>query len=95
MDAGGIGGFAAGGGPLTITALGNIHQLTLALTVETGRIDMRLADVLALTEGSAIDLRRNRGDPFELRANGMLVATGDLVAEGGRISFRVTGVAGQ
>jgi flagellar motor switch protein FliN/FliY len=92
MDAGGIGGFAAGGGPLTLTALSGIERLTLQLTVETARIDMRLADVLALGEGSSIDLRRMRGDPFELRANGVVVATGDLVSVDGRVSFRVTGL---
>lgn len=66
----------------------------MRLTVELGRKQMRLRDVLALGENSVVELDRLTDDPLDILVNGKLIARGEVVAQGNRFAIRVLEVVG-
>ena len=65
-------------------------DLPLDVTVELGRADLPLAQVLGLKAGSVIQLDRLPGEPFDLLVNGQLVARGEIVVLNDTFAFRIT-----
>jgi flagellar motor switch protein FliN len=60
-----------------------------------GAVKMSLAELSALGPGSTILLDRNAGDPIDIFANGIRIATGEMVLQeddGGRFGFRLVDV---
>lgn len=57
-----------------------LDPITLTLTVELGRTQMSFRELQAITQGSVVELDHLVGDPLEIRANGHLVARGEVVA---------------
>ncbi|WP_100715411.1 flagellar motor switch protein FliN, partial [Leptospira perolatii] len=51
----------------------------IALTVELGRTNMFIKDVLALSEGAVVELDNAVGEELDILANGKLVGKGRLV----------------
>jgi flagellar motor switch protein FliN/FliY len=68
-------------------------DVPLRLTVELGRAELPLAQVLALKPGSVVELDRFPGEPLDLYANGRLVAHGEIIVLNDIFGFRVTDVA--
>ncbi|WP_152608558.1 flagellar motor switch protein FliN [Croceibacterium mercuriale] len=68
---------------------GLIQDIDVRLTVELGRTQMRLRDVLALTEDSVVRLDRLVDEPLDVMVNGKLIALGEVVAEGNRFGLRI------
>lgn len=58
---------------------GIILDVEMDVTVELGRTNMRVRDVLSLGEGSVIELDKVVGEPVEIFANGRLIAYGEVV----------------
>lgn len=73
---------------------GLIEDIDVRLTVELGRIDMPLRDVLALGEESVVMLDRLTDEPLDVLVNGKLIARGEVVAEGNRFGLRIIEVLG-
>ena len=71
-----------------------IQDIDVRLTVELGRKNMRLRDVLALGESSVIELDRLTDDPLDIMVNGKLIARGEVVAQGNRFAIRVLELVG-
>jgi flagellar motor switch protein FliN/FliY len=69
-------------------------DVPLRLTVELGRAELPLAEVLALRPGSVVELDRFPGEPLDLFANGRLVARGEIIVLNDIFGFRVTEIAG-
>lgn len=68
-----------------------IDSLTVDLTVELGRLTMRLGAIRALQQGEVLSLDRPIGEPLEIRINGRTIAKGEVVAtEARRYGIRVT-----
>ncbi len=65
-------------------------DLPLDVTVELGRADLPLAQVLALKAGSVIQLERLPGEPLDLLVNGQLIARGEIVVLNDTFAFRIT-----
>lgn len=65
-------------------------DLPLDATVELGRTELPLAQVLALKSGSVIQLDRLPGEPLDLLVNGQLVARGEIVVLNDTFAFRIT-----
>ncbi len=65
-------------------------DLPLDVTVELGRADLPLAQVLGLKAGSVIQLDRLPGEPLDLLVNGQLVARGEIVVLNDTFAFRIT-----
>ncbi len=64
-------------------------DVKVRLSVELGRTDMPLKDVLALNEGSVVPLNRLTDELLDVTANGRVVARGEVVAQDGRFALRI------
>ena len=66
-----------------------VLNIGIELTVELGRTQMPIRDVLALGPGALLSLDTLAGELVNLRANGTLIARGDLVVVDGNYGVRV------
>jgi flagellar motor switch protein FliN/FliY len=73
---------------------GLIHDIDVRLTVELGRAQMRLRNVLDLAEESVVMLDRLTDEPLDVMVNGKLIARGEVVAEGNRFGLRIIELVG-
>lgn len=76
-------------------SLGNLAAMLdvpLKITVELGRAELPLAEVLALKPGSVVELDRFPGEPLDLYANGRLVARGEIIVLNDIFGFRITDI---
>ena len=72
-----------------------IHNIDVRLTVELGRTQMTLRDVLNLAEDSVVTLDKLMDEPLDVLVNGKLIARGEVVAEGNRFGLRILELVGQ
>lgn len=70
-----------------------LAEVELNVTVELGRRNIPLSDVLRLTTGSVIELEKLVGEPLEIYANGRLIAEGEAVVIDEQFGVRVTNLA--
>src|SRR5690606_5198959 len=73
---------------------GLIQDIDVRLTVELGRAQMTLRDVLNLTEDSVITLDKLVDEPLDVMVNGKLIARGEVVSEGNRFGLRILELVG-
>ena len=71
-----------------------LKDVDVRLSVELGRTDMKLRDVLALGEESVVMLDRLTDELLDVHVNGKLIARGELVAQGNRFGLRIVEMAG-
>ena len=69
-------------------------DVTVRLSVELGRTDMPLREVLALGEGSVVPLDRLTDELLDVTANGRVVARGEVIAQDGRFALRIVSLVG-
>ena len=81
---------AARPGPATVTAaeLGMLANVKVRMTVEVGRTQITIEDLLRLNEGAVVELDRMAGDPLDILVNGTQIATGEVVVIGERFGIR-------
>ncbi|KPF84390.1 MAG: flagellar motor switch protein FliN [Novosphingobium sp.] len=72
-----------------------LKDVDVRLTVELGRTDMKLKDVLTLTEESVVTLDRLTDELLDVMVNGKLIARGEVVAQGERFGLRIVELVGQ
>ncbi len=70
-------------------ALSRFGNVTVRLSVELGRTDLPLRDVLALSHGSVVPLNRLTDELLDITANGKVIARGEVVAQDGRFALRI------
>ena len=71
-----------------------LKEVDVRLSVELGRTDMKLKDVLALGEESVIMLDRLTDELLDVMVNGKLIARGEIVAQGNRFGLLIVEMAG-
>lgn len=71
-----------------------LKDVDVRVTVELGRTEMKLKDVLALGEDSVVMLDRLTDELLDVMVNGTLIARGEIVAENGRFGLRIVELAG-
>lgn len=76
-------------------ALHRFGAVTVRLSVELGRAEMPLRDVLQLAEGSTIPLDRLTDELLDVTANGRVIARGEVVADKGRFGLRIVSLVGE
>jgi flagellar motor switch protein FliN/FliY len=76
------------------SALHRFGEVTVRLSVELGRTDMPLKEVLALGEGSVVPLNRLTDELLDVTANGRVIARGEVVAQDGRFALRIVSLVG-
>ena len=67
-------------------------DVCLNLTVELGRTELPIEDILELTRGSVIELNRVAGEPVDLYANGKMIAKGEVVVIEDNFGLRITSI---
>ena len=68
---------------------GLIQEIDVRLTVELGRKNLPLRDILTLGENSVVELDRLTDEPLDIMVNGRLIARGEVVAQGNRFAIRI------
>jgi len=76
-------------------ALARFGDVAVRLSVELGRTEMPLRDVLTLGEGSTVSLDRLTDELLDVTANGRVIARGEVVAEKGRFGLRIVSLVGE
>ena len=71
-----------------------LKDVDVRLSVELGRTDMKLKDVLALGEESVVMLDRLTDELLDVLVNGKLIAKGEIVAHGNRFALRIVEMEG-
>jgi flagellar motor switch protein FliN/FliY len=69
-----------------------IMDIPVELSVELGRTQMQVREVLNLAPGTVVELERNATDPVDLYVNGRLVARGELVVVDSAMGIKITEV---
>jgi flagellar motor switch protein FliN/FliY len=72
-----------------------LKEVDVRLSVELGRTDMKLKDVLSLGEDSVVVLDRLADELLDVMVNGQRIARGEVVVEGNRFGLRIVEMAGQ
>ncbi len=76
-------------------AFSRFGDVAVRLSVELGRAELPLRDVLMLGEGSTVTLDRLTDELLDVTANGRLIARGEVVAEKGRFALRIVSLVGE
>jgi flagellar motor switch protein FliN/FliY len=71
-----------------------LKDVDVRLSVELGRTDMKLKDVLALTEESVVALDRLTDELLDVSVNGKVIAKGEIVTQGNRFALRIVEISG-
>ncbi len=71
-----------------------LRHVEVRLSVELGRTDMKLKDVLALGPDSVITLDRLTDEWLDVMVNGKIIARGEVIAQGNRFGLRIVELVG-
>jgi flagellar motor switch protein FliN/FliY len=84
------------GGTVSIGRLNLVFDVPVCLSVELGRTDVPIRDVVNLGRGSIIELDRGPGVPLDVRVNGVLIGRGEVVlVNSERLGLRFVEVVNQ
>jgi flagellar motor switch protein FliN/FliY len=72
-----------------------LKDVDVRLSVELGRTDMKLKDVLSLSEESVVVLDRLTEELLDVLVNGKPIARGEIIAQGNRFGLRIVELAGE
>lgn len=84
-----------GGSPGLAARAGNLDLLMdveMKVTVELGRTQMPIREVLPLGPGSIVELDKLAGEPVDILVNGIVVGCGEIVVVEEKFGVRVTEV---
>lgn len=65
-------------------------DVRLAVSVEVGRVNLPVRQVMELQAGSVVELQRSASEPVEIFANGRCIGRGEIVVVGDHFGVRVT-----
>ncbi|WP_342422178.1 flagellar motor switch phosphatase FliY [Paenibacillus sp. FSL E2-0178] len=88
---------------LSAGAFGNIDEnnlnllmdIPLRVTVELGRTQKQIKDILEMSQGSIIELDKLAGEPVDILVNNKLIAKGEVVVIDENFGVRVTDIVSQ
>jgi flagellar motor switch protein FliN/FliY len=88
---------------LNAGAFGNIDEnnlnllmdIPLRVTVELGRTQKQIKDILEMSQGSIIELDKLAGEPVDILVNNKLIAKGEVVVIDENFGVRVTDIVSQ
>ena len=81
---------AGGSSKVTAENLRVLENVEVQMTVEVGKTEIKIRDLLRLNEGAVIELDRLAGDPLDILVNGTMIAKGEIVMVGERFGVRFT-----
>jgi flagellar motor switch protein FliN/FliY len=77
---------------LKVQNLDFILDIPLKVSVELGRAQVIIKDLLQLGQGSVLELDKLAGEPLEVLVNGKLVARGEVVVVNEKFGIRLTDI---
>jgi len=69
-----------------------ILDIPVSLSLEVGRTNLPIRNLLQLTQGSVVELDRLAGEPLDVMVNGTLIAHGEVVVVNEKYGIRLTDV---
>ena len=69
-----------------------LQNIVVNLSIEVGRAEIKIKDLMRLTQGSVVELDRIAGEPLDLLVNNSVVAQGEIVLVNDRYGVRLTRV---
>lgn len=73
---------------------GLLDDISVTVSVELGRTELPLKDVLALGEDSVVPLNRLTDELLDVMVNGRLIAKAEVVTQDNRFALRIVELAG-
>ncbi|AAX16794.1 flagellar motor switch protein FliN [Borrelia hermsii] len=70
--------------------LGLLMDVSMQVTVELGRTERKIKDILGMSEGTIITLDKLAGEPVDILVNGKVVAKGEVVVIDENFGVRIT-----
>lgn len=65
-------------------------NVSLTVSIELGRVEKTVQEVLELREGALIETEKLSGMPMEVMVNGQLFGRGEVVVVGDSLAIRIT-----
>lgn len=69
-----------------------LNDVSINLTIEVGRTQIKIRELLNLTKDSIIDLNKGAGEPVDIYANGKLISRGNIITANGKYCVRLTSI---
>ena len=69
-----------------------IMEIPVTLSMEIGRTEISIRNLLQLNQGSVVELDRLAGEPMDVMVNGTLVAHGEVVVVNEKFGIRLTDI---
>ena len=69
-----------------------LQNISVTLNIKMGRAQIKIKDLMRLTQGSVVELDRVAGEPLDLLINNTVVAQGEVVLVNERYGIRLTRV---
>jgi len=69
-----------------------IMEIPVTLSMEIGRTQISIRNLLQLNQGSVVELDRLAGEPMDVMVNGTLVAHGEVVVVNEKFGIRLTDI---
>jgi flagellar motor switch protein FliN/FliY len=75
--------------------LDTILDIPVTISMEVGRSQINIRNLLQLNQGSVVELDRVAGEPLDVLVNGTLIAHGEVVVVNDKFGIRLTDVISQ
>ena len=75
-----------------INKLNLLNDVSIVLSIEIGRAQIKIRDLLSLTKGAIIELDKLAGEPVDVYANGKLISTGNIITANGKYCVRLASI---
>ena len=69
--------------------LDSLLDVLIDISIEIGRTKMSIGDLLSLSKGSIVELKRTAGEAVDIYVNGKLLGKGEVVVVNERLGVRV------
>jgi len=80
------------GSPAAQKSIDFILDIPLQVTVELGRTQVLINDLLQLGQGSVVELSKLAGEPMEVLVNQKLIARGEVIVVNEKFGVRLTDI---
>ncbi len=77
---------------LNVEKLNLLKDVEIPVTVEIGRTELAVRDILDLEHGSIVTLDKESEEAMDIRVNGKLIAKGEIVVVKDNFGIRITDI---
>ena len=70
--------------------LDSLLDVPIDISIEIGRTKMTIGELLSLSKGSIVELKKSAGESVDIYVNGKLLGKGEVVVVNERLGVRVT-----